>query len=70
MIQLIIIDIHPPYVRAASNIGLSGKVYLDELPEGKKAIGTHSGTFHADEALAVSLLRAIPEYRDYGRRSR
>ena len=62
-----IVDIHPPYVRAASNIGLSGEVYLDEIPEGKKTIGTHSGTFHADESLAVSLLRALPEYRDYGR---
>ncbi|KAK4050322.1 hypothetical protein OIO90_005115 [Microbotryomycetes sp. JL221] len=26
-------------------------------------IGTHSGTFHADEALAVFLLRLLPEYK-------
>lgn len=27
-------------------------------------IGTHSGTFHADEALAVYMLRLLPEYKD------
>lgn len=29
-----------------------------------KVIGTHSGTFHADEALATFLLRLLPEYKD------
>lgn len=29
-----------------------------------KVIGTHSGSFHADEALAVFLLRQTKEYRD------
>ncbi|KAK9896456.1 GAMM1 protein [Cystobasidium minutum MCA 4210] len=29
-----------------------------------KVIGTHSGTFHADEALAVHLIRRLPEYKD------
>ncbi|KAI9664445.1 MAG: hypothetical protein M1821_005891 [Bathelium mastoideum] len=29
-------------------------------------IGTHSGHFHADEALAVHLLRLLPTYRDSG----
>lgn len=29
-----------------------------------KVIGTHSGSFHADEALAVFLLRQTNEYRD------
>lgn len=38
-----------------------------ESPIAKKArttplIGTHSGTFHADEALAVFLLRQLPTY--------
>ncbi|KAG9819245.1 hypothetical protein KCU78_g20589, partial [Aureobasidium melanogenum] len=27
-------------------------------------IGTHSGHFHADEALAVYLLRLLPTYSD------
>ncbi|XP_038608331.1 MYG1 exonuclease [Tachyglossus aculeatus] len=27
-------------------------------------IGTHSGTFHCDEALACALLRLLPEYRE------
>jgi hypothetical protein len=26
-------------------------------------IGTHSGTFHCDEALACFLLKTLPEYR-------
>ncbi|KAJ7597063.1 metal-dependent protein hydrolase [Mycena floridula] len=29
-----------------------------------KVIGTHNGTFHCDEALAVFLLRQTPTYRD------
>ncbi|KAN0064200.1 hypothetical protein ACQY0O_003367 [Thecaphora frezii] len=31
---------------------------------GQEHIVTHSGTFHADEALAVHLLRKLPAYRD------
>jgi uncharacterized UPF0160 family protein len=27
-------------------------------------IGTHSGSFHADEALSTSILRLLPQYRD------
>jgi uncharacterized UPF0160 family protein len=27
-------------------------------------IATHSGTFHADESLAVFMLKALPEYKD------
>ena len=27
-------------------------------------LGTHSGTFQADEALGVWLLRQLPQYRD------
>ena len=27
-------------------------------------IGTHNGTFHCDEALAVFLLRETPKYKD------
>lgn len=33
--------------------------YLDTMPE---HIITHSGTFHADEALAVNLLRKLPRF--------
>jgi len=29
-----------------------------------QVIGTHNGTFHCDEALAVLLLRHTNEYRD------
>ncbi|KAK9456101.1 metal-dependent protein hydrolase [Dipodascopsis uninucleata] len=40
-----------------------------ELPVNKKQklemkIGTHSGTFHADEALAVYMLKLLPTYRN------
>lgn len=27
-------------------------------------IGTHSGVFHCDEALACFMLKQLPEYRD------
>ena len=27
-------------------------------------IGTHDGTFHCDEALACSLLKMLPEYKN------
>ena len=39
---------------------------MDEIPEGRKAIGTHSGCFHSDDALACSMLRTLPEYRNHG----
>ena len=29
-----------------------------------KLIGTHSGTFHCDEALACFMLKLLPEYKD------
>lgn len=29
-------------------------------------IGTHNGTFHCDEALAVFLLRLTPKFKDAG----
>ncbi|KAL7545436.1 hypothetical protein ACHAWF_008785 [Thalassiosira exigua] len=43
----------PPYKRAK----------LSDLPSSTKTIGTHSGTFQADEALGVWLLRQVPAYR-------
>lgn len=36
---------------------------LSHLPPSTKTIGTHSGTFQADEALGVWLLRQLPLYR-------
>ena len=29
-----------------------------------KVIGTHDGSFHCDEALAISMLKLLPEYKD------
>ena len=29
-----------------------------------KTIGTHSGNFHCDEALACYMLKLLPEYKD------
>ena len=29
-----------------------------------KTIGTHSGHFHCDEALACYMLKLLPEYKD------
>ena len=37
---------------------------LSSLPPSARVIGTHSGTFQADEALGVWLLRQVPEYRN------
>lgn len=48
------------------NHGFAGEVYVDMIPEGKKAIGTHNGTFHSDETLSVPMLRLLPEYRNHG----
>lgn len=31
----------------------------------EKTIGTHNGSFHADEALAIVLLKKLPEYKDW-----
>ena len=30
----------------------------------KTAIGTHSGTFHCDEALACGMLKLLPQFKD------
>jgi uncharacterized UPF0160 family protein len=34
------------------------------MAEGPKRLAVHSGPFHADDALAIWLLRQLPEYRD------
>lgn len=54
------------YTKNAMTTALDAEVFLDTVPEGKKAIGTHSGMFHSDEALSVSLLRLLPEYHNHG----
>jgi uncharacterized UPF0160 family protein len=38
--------------------------------QGALCIGTHDGTFHCDEALAVGMLKLLPEYRDACKSSR
>lgn len=60
------IDLFPVYVQEANEIGFSGEVFCDEIPAGRKAIGTHSGCFHSDDALACSMLRSLPEYQNHG----
>ncbi|KAJ7169872.1 GAMM1 protein [Mycena filopes] len=45
---------------SSTGIPLAKKQKLDQT----KIIGTHSGTFHCDEALAVFLLRQTATYRD------
>ena len=37
---------------------------IDGLPSSTKTIGTHSGTFQADEALGCWMLRQTPTYRN------
>ena len=35
---------------------------LANLPANVKLIGTHDGSFHCDEALAISMLKLLPQY--------
>jgi len=39
-------------------------VYHEKTPDHKVWIGTHHGTFHCDEVLAIAMLRTLPEYKD------
>ncbi|XP_005986187.1 UPF0160 protein MYG1, mitochondrial isoform X2 [Latimeria chalumnae] len=36
----------------------------ERMAASRRTIGTHNGTFHCDEALAVFLLKQLPEYKD------
>ena len=45
----------------------SPSVIDDDTQHCEKTIGTHNGTFHCDEALAVFLLRQTNTFRDAGR---
>lgn len=50
---------------AAALLSMSYKrAKLDTTSQSLKTIGTHSGTFQADEALGVWMLRQIPDYRN------
>jgi uncharacterized UPF0160 family protein len=51
----------PPAKRAKT-----GRNIVPKYPTGTAGvtIGTHNGTFHADEALACYLLKLLPEYKD------
>ena len=35
--------------------------------EGAPSIGTHSGSFHCDEALACAMLKMLPEFAGHGK---
>ena len=49
-------------MQAIRNANITSKVV-----EGTKYIGTHHGTFHCDEALAVSLLKMLPCFAEHGK---
>ncbi|ETW09159.1 hypothetical protein H310_01592 [Aphanomyces invadans] len=38
---------------------------VSAVTQGMKYIGTHNGTFHCDEALAVSLLKMLPRFESH-----
>ncbi|ETV88617.1 hypothetical protein, variant 2 [Aphanomyces astaci] len=38
---------------------------VSAVTQGAKFIGTHNGTFHCDEALAVSLLKILPRFESH-----
>lgn len=40
------------------------RVFHELNPDYPVFIGTHSGTFHCDEVLAIVMLRILPEYKD------
>jgi len=53
---------------SSSDINMSSSSFkrakLEDLVESTKVIGTHSGTFQADEAMGVWMLRQLPSYRN------
>lgn len=52
-----------PSNMSSSNSNPFKRVKLDNKVS-NKVIGTHSGTFQADEALGVWMLRQLPDYRN------
>lgn len=47
---------------AQSFAGFRNTQVTSALVTGRPYIGTHNGTFHCDEALAVSLLKLLPQF--------
>lgn len=45
--------------------GIKNLQVTSSLKQGIKYIGTHNGTFHCDEALAVSMLKTLPQYAEH-----
>ncbi|EEB92217.1 hypothetical protein MPER_09306 [Moniliophthora perniciosa FA553] len=68
-----LLNYHRSFVRSTpTRIVLQRPKMSTEAPIAKKqkvqkVIGTHNGTFHCDEALAVFLLRQTSTYRDSGK---
>lgn len=62
-LPLSFVSLHP--LRSHINMSTtspSASSTTNKKPRPSPSIGTHSGTFHADEALAVFLLRLLPSY--------
>ncbi len=47
-------------------LGSSARTIVSDVPAALTGpvIGTHDGTFHCDEVLAISMLQLLPEYKD------
>lgn len=54
------------HIRREEVMGLihTGAIFHEIMPEYEINIGTHSGTFHCDEILAIAMLRTLPEYKN------
>ena len=39
-------------------------MFPGDIGETRKVIGTHDGSFHCDEALAISMLKMLPDFED------
>jgi uncharacterized UPF0160 family protein len=52
-------------LRHMLRVNVAGATIVNSMPhEGAVTIGTHDGSFHCDEALAVSMLKLLPSYAD------
>ena len=49
------------FVKVLNSVPVVSKV--EDAPDGPKKIGTHSGSFHCDEALGCALLQLHPEWK-------
>ncbi len=39
---------------------------VSAIAQATRYIGTHNGTFHCDEALAIAMLKMLPDFEDHG----